>query len=129
MAVKNKKLPDAVKAADVAEIVAYAVNNAGCNSIQITGGSTYNGKTESKHITGTLKEAASYLAERGILPTASVWMPMGKPVQGSMQAPDIAYYQRVKNLLAELYQKYNLESPASRGLNVCLERDIWNYSC
>ena len=71
----------------------------------------------------TLKEGAVYLAERGIIPTASVWMPMGRPVNGSMQAPGVEYYQK-----AELYQKYNLEPSGARGLNVCIERDIWNYS-
>lgn len=76
----------------------------------------------------TLKEGATYLAQRGIIPTASIWMPMGRPVNGSMQTPEIEYYQKVKELFAELYQKYNLEPSKSRGLNVCMERDIWNYS-
>ena len=76
----------------------------------------------------TLKEGATWLAERGILPAASVWMPMGRPVQGSMQAPDINYYRRTKELFAELYVKYQLEPTKSQGLNVCVERDIWNYA-
>jgi len=223
---KGKKLPYAVKAADVAEIAAYAIENANCDSIQITGGSTLNGEAEATYITNyltatnktvgksniigeillyitppkntdtvdeyfslgvdriacslelwdearakyvtpgkieitsrkryldileyiagkygagkafsnfiigledyeTLEKGAIYLAERGIMPTASVWMPMGRPVQGSMQAPDIDYYKRVKDLFANIYRKYTLEPPASCGLNVCIERDIWNYS-
>jgi hypothetical protein len=76
----------------------------------------------------TLAQGAKWLAERGILPTASVWMPMGRPVQGSMKAPDVDYYRRVKELFAELYTKHKLELPESRGLNVCIERDIWNYA-
>ncbi len=32
----------------------------------------------------SLKEGATYLAKRGIIPTASVWMPMGRPVNGTM---------------------------------------------
>ena len=226
LAKAGKPRPKALAAADVAEIVRYAVEEAGCNSIQITGGSTFCGETEEAHIrayltaigelTGsktipgelllyitppadhgliddyfalgasriacslelwdeararlvtpgkmafttrarhlealeytvekhgagtafsnfiiglerfeTLKEGATYLAERGILPTASVWMPMGKPVLGSMKAPDIAYYRRVKELFAELYAKYRLKPAACCGLNVCIERDIWNYS-
>ena len=62
------------------------------------------------------------------MPTASIWMPMGRPVMNSMQPPGIDYYRRVKELFAELYQKYDLEPPKTGGLNVCMERDIWNYS-
>lgn len=224
---KGKLLPSPVNAADAAEIVDYAINHVGCNSIQITGGSTYNGERESAYIhsyleaicekvkrenisgeillyitppanteiidnyftlgtnriacslevwdeemakritpgkieittrkayldtlkytaqtygAGTafsnfiigiepfdsLKEGATYLAEHGIMPSASIWMPMGRPVQGSMQAPDLDYYKRVKELFACLYQTYKLEPTDSRGLNVCIERDIWNYAC
>ena len=91
------------------------------------------GKAFSNFIIGiedfsTLAAGATWLAERGILPTASVWMPMGRPVQGSMQAPDIDYYRRVKELFAELYTKYKLEPVDSNGLNVCIEREIWNYA-
>jgi hypothetical protein len=53
---------------------------------------------------------------------------MGRPVQGSMKAPNVDYYRRVKELFAELYIKYKLEPTPSRGLNVCVERDIWNYA-
>lgn len=217
---KGKPLPTAVKAEDAAEIVRYAVGHAGVNSVQITGGSTFAGAAEEKHLTEylsaiesvpgeillyitppedrqaidrymdlgadriacslevwdealaevitpgkikfttrerhlklleytvekfgpgkafsnfiigvesfeTLQEGASYLAERGIIPTASVWMPMGRPVRGTMKAPDIEYYRRVKELFAELYSRYSLEPAACSGLNVCVERDIWNYA-
>jgi len=91
------------------------------------------GKAFSNFIIGieefeTLKQGAGYLAERGIMPAASVWMPMGRPVQGSMKTPDISYYQKVKELFAELYLKYDLEPVANSGLNVCIERDIRNYA-
>jgi hypothetical protein len=76
----------------------------------------------------TLAMGATWLAERGILPAASVWMPMGRPVMGSMKPPDVDYYKRVKERFAELYTKYQLEPTKSRGLNVCIERDIWNYA-
>ena len=221
---KEKALPQALPASDLAEIVRYAFNNDDISNIQITGGSTFDGQVEAKHIveyltaigelqsnvkgelllyitppadisltdnyfalgasrigcslevwdlnrakeitpgkiniTGrdrhlrvleyiaqkyghgkafsnfiigiedftTLAEGATWLAERGILPTASVWMPMGRPVQGSMKAPDVDYYRRVKELFAELYTKYELEPAQSRGLNVCIEREIWNYA-
>ena len=217
---KGKCLPSAVPAADVAEIISYAVNNDGVSNVQISGGSTFDGHSEAAHITeyltamprvngetllyitpptdinltdryfalgasriacslevwdltlakeitpgkinitgrdkhlqvleyvaqkqghgkafsnfiigiedfATLAEGATHLAERGILPTASVWIPMGRPVRGSMKAPDVDYYKRVKDLFAELYVKYQLEPTNTRGLNVCIERDIWNYA-
>ncbi|HSW00605.1 MAG TPA: hypothetical protein VLI39_10565 [Sedimentisphaerales bacterium] len=37
------------------------------------------------------------------------------------------FYRRVKEGLAEIYPKYGLEPPGSRGLNVCLCRDIWHH--
>jgi hypothetical protein len=91
------------------------------------------GKAFSNFIIGiegftTLAEGAKYLAERGVLPAASIWMPMGRPVQGSMTPPEVDYYRRVKELFAELYVKHELEPTESRGLNVCIERDIWNYA-
>lgn len=221
---QGKPLPKAVPAADVAEMVKYAIDNVDVCNVQITGGSTFNGFTESEHITDyliaisrldkrprgeillyitpptdfslidryfsfgasriacsievwdlalakeitpgkvnitgrnehlwalehiaekyghgkafsnliiglesfeTLKEGATWLAERGIMPSASVWMPMGRAVRGSMQPPDIDFYSRVKELFAELYLKYNLEPTPCKGLNVCIERDIWNYA-
>ena len=226
LARRKKGLPKPVGAADAAEIVRYAVEEVGCSSVQLTGGSTFNSAQESGYITSYLKaidqmigrdnikgeillyitppddlavideyvalgasriacslelwdealaaavtpgkiairtrkkyldaleytvnrfgagkafsnfiigiepfeslrEGAIYLAERGIMPTASIWMPMGRPVMNSMQPPGIDYYRRVKELFAELYQKYDLEPPKTGGLNVCMERDIWNYS-
>jgi hypothetical protein len=222
---KGKPLPPPVSAADVVEVVTSAVQKEGVSHLQITGGSTFDGESESNHIRGylkalaecadarlpgeillyitppastdtldeyfalgasrvacslelwdvkraeavtpgkiaftsrerhlqaleyvaakygpakafsnfiigieefdTLAQGARYLAERGIVPTASVWMPMGRPVQGSMKAPDIDYYRRVKELFAELYVRYGVEPTVSRGLNVCIERDIWNYA-
>lgn len=223
---KKKELPKSVSPDDVAEIVKFAIEKAGCNSVQITGGSTFNavkevnyiksylkainehvgrenikgdillyitppkdfsvideyfalgaskiacsleiwdetlaatvtpGKityatrkryidaleyTVNKYGIGTafsnfiigvepfesLKKGATYLAERGIIPTASIWMPMGRPVLGNMCPPDVHYYTQVKELFAELYKKYNLEPSRCCGLNVCMERDIWNYS-
>lgn len=223
---KKKPLPKPVNPTDVAEIVKYAIETANCNSIQITGGSTFDANKEYKYIKGyleainsrigrnnikgdillyitppedlsiideyfklgvskiacslelwdeelakrvtpgkieittrkrhldtleyiaenygvgkafsnfvigiekfdTLKEGATYLAKRGIIPTASIWMPMGRPVNGSMQTPNIEYYKKVKELFADLYRKYGLEPSKCCGLNVCIERDIWNYS-
>ena len=224
LAKKGKALPHALSTPDLAEIVKHAIENEGVSHVQITGGSTFDGKTEAIHITQylaaikelnpslpgeillyitppsdtsiidtyfelgasriacslevwdltraneitpgkinitgrerhlnvleaishrygsnkafsnfiigiedfeTLAQGVTWLAQRGILPTASVWMPMGRPVQGNMKAPDVDYYKRVKELLAELYTKYKLKPTMSRGLNVCIESDVWNYA-
>ena len=91
------------------------------------------GKAFSNFIIGlepfeTLKEGATFLAERGVIPSASVWMPFGKPVNGSMKPASLDYFRRTKEMLAELYLKYNLEPAGCCGLNVCVERDIWRQA-
>jgi biotin synthase-related radical SAM superfamily protein len=73
----------------------------------------------------TLREGAEYLARRGIIPSASVWMPFGKPVNGSMKPAGLDYFRRTKEMLGELYLRYGLEPAGCCGLNVCVERDIW----
>ena len=224
MAKKGKPQPQAVGCSDVVDIVRYAVENKDANSIQITGGSTFLGETEYKHISGylkalaensiklsgeillyitppknndyideyfalgadriacsievwdnerakiitpgkihftsrerhlksleyiaekygknkafsnfiiglesfeTLKEGATYLAERGITPAPSIWVPLGKPVMGSMKAPRLDYFRKVKEMLAELYTKYELTPAGECGLNVCVGRDIHAYA-
>ncbi|GHV66567.1 hypothetical protein FACS1894199_10250 [Bacteroidia bacterium] len=224
LAQNNQPQPPAVKAPDLVEIIRYAVQNDDASSIQITGGSTFSGKTEHEHISTylkaiaaselqlsgeillyitppkdlsyideyfalganriacsievwdearakiitpgkidfttrerhlnaltyitekqgkgkafsnfiigiesieTLKAGATWLAERGIIPSASVWMPMGRPVMGSTCVPSLDYFRRVKEMLAELYSKYELIPPGGCGLNVCVEKDIYAYS-
>ena len=224
LARKGKPLPQAVGSSDLVDIVRYAVGNNDANSIQITGGSTFSGETEYKHISGylkalaesniklsgeillyitppknnayideyfalgasriacsievwdkerakiitpgkihftsrerhlksleyiaekygknkafsnfiiglesyeTLKEGATYLAERGITPAPSIWVPLGKPVMGSMRAPGLDYFRKVKEMLAELYIKYELTPAGKCGLNVCVGRDIYAYA-
>ena len=76
----------------------------------------------------TLREGATYLAERGIIPSASVWMPFGKPVMDSMKPPNVDYYRAVKEMFAELYVKYDLKPAGGCGLNVCIESDIRNWA-
>lgn len=70
-------------------------------------------------------EGAEYLASRGIVPIASVWVPFGSPVLGNMQAPGLRFYRQVKNGLAGIYAKYGIEPPGGKGLNVCMCRDSW----
>lgn len=91
------------------------------------------GKAFSNFIIGlepfeTLKEGATFLAERGVIPSASVWMPFGKPVNGSVKPASLDYFRRTKDMLAELYLKYDLEPAGCCGLNVCVERDIWRQA-
>lgn len=55
-------------------------------------------------------------------------MPFGKPVNGSMKTPNIEYFRAVKEMLGEIYVKYNLNPAGSCGLNACIERDIKKWS-
>ncbi len=70
---------------------------------------------------------AEYLAQRGIVPIASLWIPFGRPVMGRREAPGLDYYRRVKEGLAAIYERHHIEPPGSVGLNVCLCRDAWNH--
>ncbi len=90
------------------------------------------GKAFSNFIIGleelnTLREGATYLAERGIVPSAAVWIPFGKPVMGSMKPPSLDFFRAVKEMLGELYDKYNLTPPGGCGLNACVDKDIWAH--
>ena len=68
---------------------------------------------------------AEHLAARGIVPIASVWIPFGRPVLGSMKAPGLDYYRKVKTGLAEIYERHSIVPPGGTGLNVCMCRDIY----
>ena len=70
---------------------------------------------------------AEYLAERGIVPVVSIWMPHGRPVLGKTEAPGLDYYRQVRDRIAGLYIKYDIEPPGGAGFNVCLCRDTWNH--
>ena len=199
LARRHKPMPFIPSPQDVSEVVLYAVEHDEVNSMQLTGGSTFQSETEEKYITGYLQGMAesgaraalknelllyitppekhevidryfgmgasriacslevwddklgesitqgkrSYItkqrylgaltyiaekygpAERGVIPSASVWMPFGKPVNGSMKPASLDYFRKTKDMLAELYLKYDLEPAGCCGLNVCVERDIW----
>ena len=66
LAERHKKLPDPVPARDMAEIVKYAIEECGCNSIQITGGSTFRGEKESKLILGYMEALGEYVGLENI---------------------------------------------------------------
>ncbi|MDR0712639.1 MAG: hypothetical protein LBF67_09905, partial [Prevotellaceae bacterium] len=65
----------------------------------------------------TLTEGATWLAERGIIPSASIWMPMGRTVMGSGDGPDVEYFRQVTKMLAGLYTRYGLRPAGGGGLN------------
>lgn len=75
----------------------------------------------------SLLAGAEYVGARGIVPLASVWLPHGRPVLGSTEAPGADYYRRVRETFAEIYDKYDLEPPGRAGFNVCMCRDAWNH--
>ena len=70
-------------------------------------------------------EGADFLASKCIVSIASVWIPFGRPVGGSMKAPGFGYHQEVKNGLADIYRKYESDPPGTIGLYVCMCRDIY----
>lgn len=70
-------------------------------------------------------EGAEFMASKGIVPIASVWIPFGRPVLGSMKPPELEYYQKVKDGLAKIYSNYAIVPPGAQGLNVCMCRDIY----
>jgi hypothetical protein len=72
-------------------------------------------------------EGAEQLAARGVVPIASVWIPFGRPVLGSMRAPGLSYFRRIKAGLARIYETCGLEPPGGSGLNVCMCKDVHRH--
>jgi hypothetical protein len=72
----------------------------------------------------SLLAGAEYVAQRGIVPLFSIWLPHHRPVRGSTTAPALDYYRRARQGFAELFAKYELEPPGASGLNVCMCRDL-----
>ncbi len=75
----------------------------------------------------SLLAGAEYVAQRGIVPLFSIWMPHNRPVRGSTTPPDLDYYRRARHGFAELFAKYRLQPPGASGLNVCMCRDLSNH--
>lgn len=72
-------------------------------------------------------KGAEILADQGIVPIASLWIPFGRPVMGKRTAPGLDFYRKIKDGLANIYTKYNIIPPGSTGLNVCICRDAWKH--
>jgi len=66
LAKKKKPLPKPVNPTDIAEIVKYTVENVGCNSIQITGGSTFDSAKEHYYIVSYLEAVNKYVGRENI---------------------------------------------------------------
>ena len=75
----------------------------------------------------SLLAGAEYVAQRGIVPLFSIWMPHFRPVRGSTTPPDLDYYRRARHGFSELFAKYRLQPPGASGLNVCMCRDLSNH--
>jgi DNA-binding transcriptional ArsR family regulator len=73
----------------------------------------------------SLLAGAKYVAERGIVPLFSVWLPHYRPVRGSTTPPSLDYYRQARNGFAELFRSYKLQPPGASGLNVCMCRDLF----
>lgn len=72
-------------------------------------------------------EGAESLARDGIVAMASLWIPFGRPVMGSAKAPGLEYYQKVKQGLAEIYDKYGIVPSGGAGFNTDIDKDIWMH--
>ena len=73
----------------------------------------------------SLLEGFTYLAERGIVPLPSPWMPYGVE-RGNLPAPpNLDYYRTLRRETAKLYIKHGLVVPGTYGSSVCISRDIW----
>jgi len=72
-------------------------------------------------------QGAEFLASRGVVPNVSIWMPHGRPVLGRTEAPGLDYYRRVRDGIAEIFDKYKIEPPGGAGFNVCICRDTRNH--
>jgi len=72
----------------------------------------------------SLLAGAKYVAERGIVPLFSVWLPHFRPVRGSTTPPDLDYYRKARQGFEKLFREYKLQPPGASGLNVCMCRDL-----
>ena len=72
----------------------------------------------------SLLAGAAYLAERGVVPLFSIWMPHDRPVLGATTPPGLDYYRRARRGFLELFDRHKLTPPGGSGLNVCICRDL-----
>jgi hypothetical protein len=76
----------------------------------------------------SLLEGAEYLAQRGIVPLLSVWMPGTDPILGMDRPPGLDYYRRVREAHARLYERHGLVPPSvPGGAHVSMCRDVYEH--
>jgi hypothetical protein len=76
----------------------------------------------------SMLEGAEYLAQRGIVPAFSVWMPT-PGTTSEIQPPGLEYYRKARAHFADLYRRYQLNPPGvPAGSHVSLCRDIYRHS-
>ncbi len=73
----------------------------------------------------SLERGVRAVAERGVFPGGSVWVPMGTQVGGKMTPPDIDFYRRCKELFYEVYRDNPDLVPACSMANGDIEPDIY----
>ena len=73
----------------------------------------------------SLLEGFTYLAEHGIVPLPSPWMPYGVGEHSLPSPPGLDYYRTMRRETAKLYLKHNLVISCTIGSSVCLSSDIW----
>ena len=73
----------------------------------------------------SLIEGCTFLAEHGVVPLPSPWMPFGVNNPELPKTPGAGYYRTLRKEVAKLYTKHGLETPGTVGSSVCLSRDIW----
>jgi hypothetical protein len=74
----------------------------------------------------SMLEGAEYLAQRGIVPAFSVWMPPPGTTTAESQPPGLAYYRQARREFARIYKEYGLNPPGiARGSHVSICRDIY----
>ena len=71
-----------------------------------------------------LEAGVRFAAERGVFPGGSVWVPMGTEVNGRIVPPGVDFYKRCKELLFEVYEKYDFV-PACSMANGDIEPDVY----
>ena len=75
----------------------------------------------------SLMEGQTFLAEHGIVPLPSPFMPFAASLQllKELKPVGVDFYRTIRRETAMLYKKYGLVVPGTFGSDVCLSRDIW----